>query len=234
MCGLPAEQEKQEEEVLPSCVRIDGSFCGAITTATHYIEISLDLDYDVPMTAISPAVRAFAEAAKENDSRGSTRELASAEVWNQLHDIISGKDGSDAAMEVSSEIDLTTLGEMGLEAKDALIRSLVYERDKLSLENALLRAVSKEAISKEAASDATSSTDSQRTNASVWQRINALRVRSILHRGTGGEGPLQTDEGSRAEKISTRLRAQRTCRSWVDASQARCKKVRHMMPSAWQ
>mmetsp|Transcript_12038 Transcript_12038/g.21160 ORF Transcript_12038/g.21160 Transcript_12038/m.21160 type:complete len:640 (-) Transcript_12038:61-1980(-) len=61
------EHHREEKEVQPvpfGKVQLVGAFCGTVTTHSHCFQISIPLDYEIPIATVVPVMKAFKEAAE--------------------------------------------------------------------------------------------------------------------------------------------------------------------------
>mmetsp|Transcript_51584 Transcript_51584/g.131275 ORF Transcript_51584/g.131275 Transcript_51584/m.131275 type:complete len:386 (-) Transcript_51584:33-1190(-) len=133
MVALP--EQSLGSSVPPDWIRIRGDFAGTVTTATHYLEVTLPLDYQVPIAAIEPAVAAFMKsesAAFDGHSRLESRQEL-AKVWHDIRAMLTDS---------PHDMDVNFGGGSNLadvSAKDALISELLAKLDSLKAENSELK-----------------------------------------------------------------------------------------------
>lgn len=149
--------EPEFKPVVPGSVRLSGDFAGIVTTSTHCLEVSLPLDFEVPVAALEPALAAFTgEIAAGRCSPNILQDQDMTSVWNDVGILLKQakangvqKCNGDVACahlpgSVTNENYLRLQSkeealEVDYEAKEALVQQLVKERDALKVELSRLK-----------------------------------------------------------------------------------------------
>lgn len=146
----------------PGQIRLKGHFTGVVTTASHCLDISVPLSYEVPLGALEPALLAFLEAQKEAEAMSPGGDFEAEQlqmesrVWQDLIAIVhADKKGQDSrAREIMKIAQHGKRGgrtagdpqlqrieekeaalEVDLEAKEELLEKVMEERERLRAEN---------------------------------------------------------------------------------------------------